>query len=131
MLLELILYYIYPDTITISETKAQDPIYLDMMNGTLGLPMIETQTTFEPSFLTINGTNIVESNICACNGSIYIIDDLLWAFDSDENIMSINEYDSDKELIKVIDINGRETISKGLHIEIYSDGSAKKVFLNE
>ena len=36
-----------------------------------------------------------------------------------------------KKVVKTIDITGRETVNKGLHINIYSDGSTEKVYLNE
>jgi hypothetical protein len=45
--------------------------------------------------------------------------------------MNVNEYSLNKELVKTIDITGRETINKEFHINIYSDGSSEKIYLNE
>jgi len=42
---------------------------------------------------------------------------------------SINEYNSHKILIKVVDLLGRETTNKGFQLEIYDDGSVEKKYL--
>ena len=45
--------------------------------------------------------------------------------------VGIEEHSTNKELIKIVDILGRETINKGFYIEIYDDGSVKKKYILE
>ena len=85
----------------------------------------DTQSSEMSEFIGINDVNVIEE-ICTCNGIIYIIDGLVWS-----PTMEVNEYSLNKKLVKTIDITGRETVNKGLHINIYSDGSSEKIYLNE
>ena len=45
------------------------------------------------------------------------------------NSSSVEEYSSQKSLIKVIDVLGRETQNKDFNIQIYDDGSVEKRFI--
>ena len=65
----------------------------------------------------------VLEEICTCNGTIFIIDDLIW-----NNTVGINENGLSKNVLKRINMLGGETNNKGLYIEIYSDGSFKKLY---
>jgi hypothetical protein len=58
-----------------------------------------------------SGNNTVELFNYSCNNS------------------SITNFNKTKSLIKRIDFMGRETTKKGLNIEIYNNGSSKKIFL--
>ena len=97
-----------------------------MLEDALGYYVWESTQLPEIYLLNmINGVNIIEE-ICTCSGMIYIIDGLVWS-----PTIEVNEYNLNKKVVKTIDITGRETVNKGLHINIYSDGSTEKVYLIE
>ena len=45
------------------------------------------------------------------------------------NTSSMKEWDSQKKIIKVVDILGQETTNKGLQLHIYDDGTVEKKYL--
>ena len=51
--------------------------------------------------------------------------------DENESIILIEDTKSSKELIKKVDVLGRETSKKGLKIKIYNDGSIEKKYIIE
>ena len=54
--------------------------------------------------------------------------DAIWSLDCNYET-SIQEVLSSKDLLKIIDILGRETTNKGFNIEIYNDSSVEKKYL--
>ena len=45
--------------------------------------------------------------------------------------IAIEEYTTNKKLLHIIDILGRETTNKGFQLHIYSDGSIEKKYVIE
>ena len=72
------------------------------------------------SWPTINNSEIDASEEI-WNFFMYVI--------NQNNISSIHEQNSSKVILKNTDILGRETINKGLHLEIYNDGSVEKKYI--
>ena len=60
----------------------------------------------------------------------WLINRLNWLdenmFGNCENTITSNNY---KSILKIIDILGRETVKTGFNIEIYDDGSVKKIYI--
>ena len=72
-------YYVYPDDLTLEPNQN---LTLQMLDGNEAI----VSTTNEPP--TVNNIDI-SGVLCACNGLIYLIDDLIWApgvINIDENI---------------------------------------------
>ena len=59
------------------------------------------------------------SEICEC------------ACENIENTSSINEFENSKELIKIVDVLGKETSDQGFIIKIYNDGSVEKIYIKK
>ena len=116
-LIDYISYYIYPGTIEDWNNT------ITMIDGNSA----ELMST-ENQIPTINNINISNS-VCACNGIIYIIDNLMWSSESinlneknnDINLKFINSNKlleisniQDPSLLSIVDINGKNIFRKEL-----------------
>jgi len=118
-LIDYLLYYIYngnlPDPV---------PQLLTMMDGNTAL-IAYTNPNIVVNESTINDVSIV-NEICACNGIIYVINDLIWApgfdlIENDQNYViypnptrsAVNVSKIDQEgVLRLKDVNGRTLWSK-------------------
>ena len=79
-LIDLVSYYIHPETLNFLEFINGE---IEMMDGNLA--SISFTQSIDDYNIMINQANITFQDICTCNGVIHIIDDLIW----EPNISSI------------------------------------------
>ena len=123
-LIDYILYYIYSQEI--SSFNFTDNEALLMMDGNTSQITVNPIDASEYNIM-INQVNITTPDICACNGVIHIIDDLIWSpninlnevnkeikFHVDNNILRLHNISSDS-YIEIINIMGRKIKSSKIH----------------
>jgi len=159
-LIDYILYYITLDTgdidvnmlceniIDSGETGICEPYILNMMDGntaTFSMEMNPNILDFPIQSVNLNdNTNIslesLDNPICACNGEIIIIDDLIWApgVNLEENIQSISLHPNPAKnvlnvskiahsgILELVDMNGKVLLSKEIDSDIQIDISNYK-----
>ena len=62
------------------------------------------------------------------NGEMGIYDENCYCI---EDTSTINEFENSKELIKIVDVLGKETSDQGFIIKIYNDGSVEKIYIKK
>jgi len=150
-LMELILYYIHPDDLYWGPSVPQLPLayneIYEMMDGNY-VGVMGALSYPEEYYFTINNTiNILNpvSPICACNGVIYIIDDLIWAPGTglEENSSSVSIYPNPAKdvlnvskieetgVLEVIDVSGKVLLSQEINkdTQIHTSNYKKGVYL--
>ena len=85
-LMDYIPYYIHSGSIIFSELTSEEEI--EMMDGNIA------NITVSQYNAMINDVNINDQDICACNGLIHIIDDLIWA----PGVVSLNNNHNQLEI---------------------------------
>ena len=73
-LMDYIPYYIYQEPISFIDFTSEE---LEMMDG--NTTYITVNQYIDQLNIMINEANITTQDICTCNGTIHIIDDLIWA----------------------------------------------------
>ena len=82
-LIDYISYYIHPESINFLEFNED----IEMIDGNMAnISVVQSITDYN---VMINQANITIQDICACNGVIHVIDDLIWA-----NNIQIEEHTS-------------------------------------
>ncbi len=122
-LIDYISYYIHPESINFLDLNED----IEMIDGNMS--NIYVTQSIDDYNVMINQANITIPDICACNGVIHIIDDLIWANNYNTNLYENNSikhyYDPIQNTItiysniksgelKIIDINGKTVISQNM-----------------
>jgi hypothetical protein len=120
-LMDYISYYIHPEHINFVDFLNEDIEMID--DNVVNISVSESIDNYN---VMVNQANITIQDICACNGVIHIIDDLIWA----PGVISLNEHNSlgtymnqeekllkfskidNKGLLEIRDINGKVILRK-------------------
>tara|TARA_B100002052_G_C15679862_1_gene505683 strand:- start:284 stop:820 length:537 start_codon:yes stop_codon:yes gene_type:complete len=120
-LIDYISYYTHPESIEFLDFLEGE---IEMLDGNMA--NISVAQSVDNYNVMINQANITMQDICACNGVIHIIDDLIWA----PGVISLNEINSLKThitqeenllklskitnngVLEIRDINGKIILNK-------------------
>tara|TARA_B100001287_G_scaffold163172_1_gene137101 strand:- start:547 stop:1263 length:717 start_codon:yes stop_codon:yes gene_type:complete len=116
-LMDYIPYYIHSESINFLNFVTGE---IEMTNGNSAY--ISVAQSVDNYNVMINQANITIQDICACNGTIHIIDDLIWA-DNFNLVDSNNKTDRIKVINKIVKVNHLKVNEK----LIITDTNGKKV----
>lgn len=116
-LVDYISYYTHPESIEFLDFTSSD---IEMLDGNIA--NISVNQSVDNYNVMINQANITIQDICACNGVIHIIDDLIWApgvislnerayVNQQENLLNFSKI-KNKGVLEIRDINGKIILNK-------------------
>ena len=98
-LMDYIPYYIHSESVNFLDFVSGE---IEMINGNSAF--ISVAQSVDNYNVMINQANITIQDICACNGTIHIIDDLIWA-ENFNLVDSYNNTDRIKMINKIVKVN--------------------------
>jgi hypothetical protein len=116
-LFDYISYYTHAESIEFLDFTSSD---IEMLDGNIA--NISVNQSVDNYNVMINQANITIQDICACNGVIHIIDDLIWApgvislneracINQQENLLNFSKINN-KGVLEIRDINGKIILNK-------------------
>ena len=147
-LMDYISYYIYPESISFSEFT--DGPLMMMDGNTTNITVAQTIQSLD---VIVNQAYITIPEICACNGLIHIIDDLIWApgvinlsektntnllyYVGQEKYIELYNKDNLPGILEIININGKtihsshENTTNQINLNKYKPGLYLVIFSNK